>query len=94
MGDKLLGGSASWGELLRTLGFAQAPDVLYVSAAFALIDWLARMVVDVWILFAGIVAIREALDSSTGKAILPALIGWCFLMLLTLLFVIPAVLSG
>jgi len=52
------------------------------------------MVVGVWILFAGIVAIRGALDSSTGKVVLPALIGWCFLMLLTLLFVIPAALSG
>src|SRR5690606_10356704 len=30
IGDKLLGGTASWGELLRTLGFAQAPGVLYV----------------------------------------------------------------
>ena len=25
VGDKILGGTASWGELLRTLGFAQSP---------------------------------------------------------------------
>ncbi len=30
VGDKLFGGTATWGELLRTLGFAQAPGVLLV----------------------------------------------------------------
>ena len=30
IGDKLLGGTATWGELLRTLGFAQAPGVLFL----------------------------------------------------------------
>src|SRR3982750_521073 len=30
IGDKLLGGTATWGELLRTLGFAQAPGVLMI----------------------------------------------------------------
>jgi hypothetical protein len=30
IGDKVLGGTATWGELLRTLGFAQAPRVLMV----------------------------------------------------------------
>ena len=94
VGDKLLGGTASWGELLRTLGFAQAPGVLYVAAALPLIGWLARAVVGVWILFAGIVAIREALDFSTGRAVLTALIGWFFLIILSLLFVIPAAVSG
>ncbi|MDQ3996984.1 MAG: YIP1 family protein, partial [Gemmatimonadota bacterium] len=28
IGDKLFAGTATWGELLRTLGFAQAPRVL------------------------------------------------------------------
>ena len=93
IGDKLLGGTASWGELLRTLGFAQAPGIFYVAAALPLLGWLVRTVIVVWILLAGIVAIREALDFSTGKAILTALIGWLALAFLTLLFVIPAALS-
>ena len=93
-------GTSSWvarqagGSFLRTLGFAQAPGVLYVAAALPLIGWLARAVVGVWILFAGIVAIREALDFSTGRAVLTALIGWFFLIILSLLFVIPAAVSG
>ncbi len=94
VGDKLLGGTASWGELLRTLGFAQAPGVLYVAAILPLVGGLARGVVAVWILLAGIVAIREALDFSTGRAVLTALIGWSFLMFLVLLFAIPGALAG
>ncbi len=94
VGDKLLGGTASWGELLRTLGFAQSPGVLYVAAGLPFIGWLVRGIVMVWILFAGIIAIREALDFTTGKAVLTAVIGWFFLALLTMLFAIPAALAS
>ena len=94
VGDKILGGTASWGELLRTLGFAQAPGIFYVAAGLPFFGWLVRGLVVVWILFAGIVAIREALDFSTGKAVLTALIGWFFLALLTLFFTIPAALGN
>ncbi len=40
IGDKLLGGTASWGELLRTLGFAQSPGVLYLLGILPV--WAAR----------------------------------------------------
>ena len=76
IGDKLFGGTATWGELLRTIGFAQAPGVLYVLGIIPLVGWLVRLVVGIWILVAGIIAIRQALDFSTGKAVLTALIGW------------------
>ena len=32
IGTRLLGGTATWGEMLRTIGFAHAPGVLYVLA--------------------------------------------------------------
>ena len=83
IGDKLLGGTATWGELLRAVGFAQAPGVLYILAAIPLLGWLVRLVVGIWILVCGIVAIREALDFSTGKAILTAILGWLAMMILT-----------
>jgi hypothetical protein len=93
VGDKLLGGTATWGELLRTLGFAQAPGVLYITAALPLLGWIARAIVMVWVLCAGIVALREALDFGTGKAILTALIGWLFLVLFNVLFAAPPALG-
>jgi hypothetical protein len=87
IGDKLLGGTATWGELLRTLGFAQAPGVLAVLAILPLVGGLVRFVVAIWILIAGIIAIRQALDFGTGKAVITALLGW-------LAIAIPAAILG
>lgn len=82
IGDKLLGGTATWGELLRTLGFAQSPGVLYALAWIPGLGWLIRFAVAVWLLIAGIIAIRQALDFGTGKAILTAVLGWLLVVLI------------
>lgn len=76
IGDKLLGGTATWGELLRTIGFAQSPGVLYVFAAIPVLGVLVRLGVSLWILIAGIIAIRQALDFGTGRAVVTAVLGW------------------
>lgn len=76
IGDKLFGGTATWGELLRTLGFAQAPRVLLVLGIIPVFGLLVWFAVAAWVLIAGIIAIRQALDFSTQKALLTALIGW------------------
>src|SRR3954447_26333689 len=86
IGDKLLGGTATWGELLRTLGFAQAPGVLLIFGIIPILGGLMRMVVSLWMLFTGVIAIRQALDFSTGKAIATALLGWVALVVLTFVF--------
>ncbi|HJU65200.1 MAG TPA: YIP1 family protein [Gemmatimonadaceae bacterium] len=85
IGDKLLGGTATWGELLRTLGFAQAPGVLLVLGIIPFLGVLIKVAVSIWMLVAGIIAIRQALDFSTGKAVLTAVLGWLGLMLVTML---------
>jgi hypothetical protein len=76
IGAKLLGGTATWGELLRTIGFAQTPGILHVLGLIPVLGGLIRLVVALWVLIAGIIAIRQALDVSTGKAILTAVLGW------------------
>ena len=76
IGDKMFGGTATWGELLRTLGFAQAPAVLLVLGIIPVFGLLVWAAVAVWVLIAGIIAIRQALDFSTQKALLTALVGW------------------
>jgi len=76
IGDKLLKGTATWGELQRTIGFAWAPGFL---SAFAAIPHLADPVnylVGVWKLVAVIVAIRQALDFGTDRALLTAVLGY------------------
>ena len=82
IGDKMLGGTATWGELLRTIGFAQAPGVLMIFGIIPILGGFVRLVVGLWLLVTGVVAIRQALDFSTGKAIATALLGWLSLMAL------------
>ena len=64
------------GEMLRTLGFAQSPGVLNILGIIPGLGILVVFVVRVWQLALGIVAIRSAMDFSTGRAIGTALVGW------------------
>lgn len=80
-----LGGTATWGELLRTLGFANAPAILFVARLIPVVGDLIALIAFVWVLIAGIVAIRQALDFGTGRAILTAVLGfipWVIVMAL------------
>ncbi|HEX7121974.1 MAG TPA: YIP1 family protein [Gemmatimonadaceae bacterium] len=86
IGDKLLGGTATWGELLRTIGFAQSPGVLMLFGFIPLLGGLIRFFVGIWVLVAGIIAIRQALDFSTGRAIGTAILGWLALAILSFVF--------
>ena len=86
IGTKVFGGTATWGELLRTIGFAQSPGVLLVLGIIPFVGLLVRFAVWIWMLVAGIIAIRQALDFSTGKAVLTALLGWlCMAVLYSVL---------
>ncbi len=65
------------GELLRTMGFANAPGLLYVLAVIPALGTPIRMVVGVWLLIAWVIAVRQALDyDNTGRAVLVCIIGW------------------
>jgi hypothetical protein len=81
IGSKLFHGTATWGELLRTLGFAQSPGLLYLLAVLPLVGWVIRLVVPFWMLWAGVVAVRQALDFTTGKAVLTVIIGWIAMLI-------------
>jgi hypothetical protein len=50
--------------------------VLVILAFLPILGGLIRVVVAIWMLIAGIIAIRQALDFSTGKAVATALLGW------------------
>lgn len=75
IGDMLLGGTATWGELLRTLGFAQTPGVLFVLGFIPLIGWVAVPVAGIWILVTSFVALRQALDVGNGLTLLTVILG-------------------
>ncbi|MGB7220199.1 MAG: cytochrome c [Vicinamibacterales bacterium] len=79
------------GELLRTIGFATAPGLLRVFGLLPGARDLVFGVTAVWMLFAMIVAVRQALDyKHTGRAIGVCALGWAlsivFAFVLGLLF--------
>ncbi len=90
IGTRLLAGpetSADWGELARTLAFANSPRILMIFAIGPFLGGLVGFVVAIWVLVATIVALRAALDFSTGRAIGTAILGWIAqVVLLSLLF--------
>ncbi len=86
VGAKLFGGSATWGELLRTLGFAQAPGVLLVFTFFPLLGGLVHVVVAIWMLVAAFIAIRQALDFGNEKTLGTVLVGWLVYTVLSVVF--------
>lgn len=75
IGTRLFKGTATWGELLRTLGFATAPGILYIVGIIPILGWLASLAIMIWVLVAVVIAIRQALDVTTGKAVMTGLLG-------------------
>lgn len=85
-GVRLLGLSATRGEVMRPLAFARAPGIL---AALAFVPWMGGLLhaaVAPWMLVTGVVAVRHAFRTSGGKAALAATPGllpyWAVLALL------------
>jgi hypothetical protein len=76
VGTKIFHGTATWGELLRTLGFAQSPGILLILAFIPLLGWILHLLVPLWMLVAGFIAVRQALDFGNGKTFLTVLVGW------------------
>src|SRR4030043_2483999 len=61
--------SATWGELLRTIGFAQSPGVLKILLFIPYIGGLISFAASIWMLIATVIGVRQALDvSKIGRA--------------------------
>jgi len=86
VGTTIYKGVATPGELLRTLGFAQSTNLLNVLAFVPFLGGLIALVAGIWTLIAGIIALRQALDITTGQAVITASIGAIPMLLLWLLY--------
>jgi hypothetical protein len=75
VGTKLFGGTATYGELLRTLGFAESPGVLWLLSFIPVLGWLLALAAGIWVLVASFVGIRQALDIDNTKTILTIIVG-------------------
>lgn len=76
IGTRIFKGTATWGELLRTLGFAYTVAIFSILGVIPILGIIVGLVVFVWGVAAAVVAIRQALDVSTGQAVVTGLLGW------------------
>jgi hypothetical protein len=82
-----LGGRSTFRQMLRTLGYANAPRAIAVFGAIPFIGWLFQLAAGILAIIAGVIGIREAMGFDTGKAIITAILG-------VLLFVAASVVIG
>ena len=84
IGTRLLPGKnteADFGQLLRTVGFAQAPGLFGILGVIPILGWLIGFLVGIWVLVGTVVAVRQALDyDDTLKPIIVCLIAWVAMM--------------
>ncbi len=76
VGTTLFHGEATLGEMLRVIGFAQAPLILNVLSFIPCIGAIISLIAWLFSLYTGFLAIREGLDLDTGKTIATVAIGW------------------
>jgi hypothetical protein len=89
VGTKLFNGVATPGEMLRTIGFAHSPGVISIVSFIPFLGGLIAFAVSIWTLVATIIAMRQALDVDTTKAVLTALIGFIPAALISVILIGP-----
>ena len=76
---------ATWGELMRTIGFAYSPGVFRFFSFIPIVGVVINFGVLIWSLIAGVIAVRQALDFSTGRAIATCIVGWIIYLVIIIL---------
>jgi hypothetical protein len=86
---------ADFNEAFRVIGFTAAPGVFNVLAIIPFLGPLISLIVSLWMLVIGVIAVREVLDySNTGRAIIVCLIAFCIVWIVTAILLIPLLLGA
>ncbi len=93
IGVNLFGGQATFNEMLRVLGYAQAPRFLSVFAFIPCLGGILSFVGGIWALVAGFVGIRQGLDLDNVKTLITVVLSWLVALLVNL-FVLGPILGG
>ncbi|TRO57431.1 hypothetical protein E2P64_04955 [Candidatus Bathyarchaeota archaeon] len=75
--------SATYGQLLRCIGFSASPGVIRILSFIPILGGVIVFVAMIWSLVAMVVAVRQALDFSTGRAIATCLVGFIVLVIIS-----------
>ncbi len=79
VGTRMFGGQADINEMLRVIGFAYIPMVLFI------VPCIGPIVGAIWTLAAGFVAVRQGLDLDNTKTFFTVVIGAACYWLLTII---------
>lgn len=81
-------------ELRRTLAYAFSPWVLAVFVFLPGVGPILFAAASFWVLIAGVVAIRQALDFTTTRAVWTVVSGWVVMMAVLIVFAVLAAVAG
>ncbi|MGH2613827.1 MAG: YIP1 family protein [Thermomicrobiales bacterium] len=83
--------SATFGEVLRALGFAYAPTAFAVLGFVPGVGGIVVLIASVWSLVASIIGLRQSLEVSTGRAVAIAIVA--FLAMIVVLVLVVTILG-
>jgi len=86
VGTRLFQGTADYGEMLRAIGYSYCPQVLSILSFIPCVGAIFSVVGAIWSLVAGVIAVRQALDFDTTKAVITCIIGWVVMLVINLIF--------
>jgi hypothetical protein len=88
VGTTFFQGRSDIPEMMRVLGYANAPNLLGIFGFIPCVGWLISLAGAILALIAGVIAVREAMEFDTTKAIITVVIAW------VIAFVISLILGG
>lgn len=85
VGTMLFQGKTDIPEMMRVLGYANAPNLLGVFGFIPCVGWIISLVGAILALIAGVIAVREAMEFDTTKAIITVVISWVIAFVISLI---------
>jgi hypothetical protein len=86
---------ADFNEAFRVVGFTASPGVFNILAIVPFLGPLISLVISLWMIVIGVIAVREVLDySNTGRAIIVCLIAMVVVWIVTLVILTPLLIGG
>lgn len=83
VGAALFKGQGTQQEMLRTLGFAYAPQALSVFSFIPCVGGLIALVGSIWYLVCGFFAVRTTHRLTDGQAIITMIVAWLIMAVIT-----------
>lgn len=89
IGTKLFGGKSTIGQMLRVIGFAQAPYLFLILGAVPCLGGIVACVVWIWGLVTSFVGVRQGLDLDNGKTAVTVVLSFIVVLIVNIFLVLP-----